>query len=185
MTTTTTSTTSTTTTTTSTTSTARERACASLKALLTRRGVLRDNPVLLRERGASGIYFPLTQEIIWNSGSPTWCKTLTHESVHLLQHLPGGGRLRGEPQKVNPNLPEAEASRIREEVQDYYPQSQWAVEYGAWSLEHEPEVVLKLLEQSPPPPPPAPWQGLPTPLGVGLAVAASALMTWLMLRVTK
>jgi hypothetical protein len=147
--------------------------------------VLVENPTLLRDHRASGIFFPLTREIVWDSGSPSWCKTLTHESVHLLQHLPGGGRLRGEPQEVNPHLPLAEASRIREEVQDYYPQSQWGLEYGAWALEHEPEVVLKLLEQSPPPPPPAPWQGLPAPFGVGVAVAASALMTWLMLRVTK
>jgi hypothetical protein len=147
--------------------------------------VLVENPTLLRDHRASGIFFPLTREIVWDSGSPSWCKTLTHESVHLLQHLPGGRSLIGEPQEVNPHLTQEEYSRIREGVQGYYPQSQWKIEYGAWSLEHEPELVLKLLEQAPPPPPPAPWQGLPTPAVVGVAIAVSAIATWLMMRGTK
>jgi hypothetical protein len=149
--------------------------------------VLVHNPTLLREHRAAGIYLPEEGKIVWDSGSPIWCETLAHEAVHLLQYqyLPEGRRLRGEPQEVNPNLPEAEASRIREEVQDYYPKSNWPIEYGAWALEHEPEVVLNLLEQLPPPPPPPPWAGLPTPAVVGVAVAASFIMTWLMLRLTK
>lgn len=175
--------TTTTTTTTTTTSTTRERACESIKYLLQSRGVLVDNPALLRKHDASGLYFPRTQKIIWSSGSSNWCETLAHEAVHYLQHLPGGKSLKGEPEMVNPRLTREVASRIRDEVQEYYPRSHWALEYGAWALEHEPEVVLKLLEQAAPPPPPP--HSIPTPLGVGMAIAFSAIATWLMLRVTK
>jgi hypothetical protein len=151
--------------------------CKGILSALDRAGVrIIVDPGIKTGYDARGMYYNGT---IWLYENPTGeCTTLTHEAVHWLQEQPGTALIGRQA------VPKGKEAVIRE-VQERYSNLAWDKEYAAWALQDEPEVVLKLLEQAAPPPPPAPWQGLPTPLGVGVAIAASFLMTWLMLRVTK
>jgi len=170
--------TTTTITTNNTSMTATITACKGIVKALDRAGVpVIVDPGIATGYNARGMYYNGT---IWLHEAPSGdCSTLAHEAVHWLQEQPGGTALIG-----LQAVPKGKEGVIKT-VQERYNSLAWEHEYAAWALQDEPELVLKLLEQAAPPPPPAPWQGLPTPLGVGLAVAASALMTWLMLRLTK
>jgi hypothetical protein len=168
----------TTTTTTMTATMTTNTTCKGIVSALERAGVpVIVDPGIATGYNAKGMYYNGT---VWLHEAPSGdCQTLAHEAVHWLQEQPLGTALIG-----RQAVPKGKEAVIRE-VQERYSNLAWDKEYAAWALQDQPEVVLKLLEQAAPPPPPAPWQGLPTPLGVGVAIAASFLMTWLMLRVTK
>ena len=152
--------------------------CKGIVSALERAGVpIVVDPTIKTVFNARGMYYNGT---VWLHEAPSGdCQTLAHEAVHWLQEQPGGTALIG--RKAVPKGKEA----VVRAVQERYSNLAWEHEYAAWALQDEPELVLKLLEQAAPPPPPPPKGGIPAPLGVGMAVAASFLMTWLMLRLTK
>ncbi|TEX50963.1 MAG: hypothetical protein B7C55_08045 [Actinomycetales bacterium mxb001] len=148
--------------------------CKGIISTLKRAGVhVVVDPGIRTGYNAKGMYY---QGTIWLQGQPTGdCGTLAHEAVHWLQEQPGGDALMG--RQAVPKGKEA----VINLVQSRYNSLAWEAEYAAWALQDQPEVVLKLLEQAAPPPLPPP-QGIPAPLGVGMAIAITALATWIMLR---
>jgi hypothetical protein len=152
-------------------------ACKGIVSALNRAGVpVIVDPGIKTGFNARGMYYNQT---IWLYEAPSGdCSTLAHEAVHWLQEQPGTALIGRQA------VPKGKEAVIKT-VQERYSSLAWNKEYAAWALQDEPGVVLKLLEQAAPPPPPPPWGGLPTPAVVGMAIAISAVATWLMLRLTK